>query len=146
MKDRRGFLKDVALIGGAAMAAGSLTETLLSAQGAAPAGGANWRQQVGLELFTVRNMLPKDYEGTLAKIAAIGYKEIEPADPYNNHMDPKAYRAMLDKHGLTMPSTHSGATEGPGLEKELEGFQIMGLKYISISSMTWLMVSNEVHA
>ena len=41
---------------------------------------------------------------------------------------------MLDRLGLSMPSTHSGATEGPDLEKQLEGFQIMGIKYAEISA------------
>ena len=31
-----------------------------------------------------------------------------------------------------MPSTHSGAVDGPGLEKQLEGFQIMGIKYTEV--------------
>src|SRR4051812_42197994 len=90
-----------------------------------------WKQQIGLELYTVRDVLPKDYEGVLAKVAEIGYKEVEPADPYNN-MEPKQYRALLDRYGLTMPSTHSGATDGPNLEKQLEGFQIMGIKYTEV--------------
>jgi sugar phosphate isomerase/epimerase len=90
-----------------------------------------WKNKIGLELYTVRDLLPADYEGVLAKVAAMGYKEVEPADPYNN-MQPKQYRALLDKYGLTMPSTHSGATAGPDLEKQLEGFQIMGLKYTEI--------------
>ena len=75
-----------------------------------------------------------DFEGVLAKVAAIGYKEIEPSNGYNN-MSPKAFRAMLDRLGLTMPSTHSGAMgTGPDLEKQLEGFQVMGIKYAEISS------------
>ncbi len=41
---------------------------------------------------------------------------------------------MLDRLGLSMPSTHSGATEGPDLEKTLEGYQIMGIKYVEISA------------
>ena len=54
--------------------------------------------------------MPNDYEGTLAKVAGIGYKEVEAFDPYNN-MEPKQYRALLDRYGLTMPSTHSGAID-----------------------------------
>lgn len=42
---------------------------------------------------------------------------------------------MLDRHGLSAPSTHSaGATEGPDMEKQLEGLQIMGIKYAGISA------------
>jgi sugar phosphate isomerase/epimerase len=66
-----------------------------------------------------------DFEGVLARVAAIGYKEIEPANGYNN-MSPARFRAMLDRLGLTMPSTHSGASgTGIELEKQLEGFQRM---------------------
>jgi sugar phosphate isomerase/epimerase len=91
----------------------------------------NWKNQIGIELFTVRNLLTKDYDGTLAKLAAMGYKEVEPADPYNN-MKPAEYKAMLDRHGLKMYSTHAAATDGPDLEKELEGHQLMGIKYSDI--------------
>jgi len=120
MTHRRSFIQHLAV------SAGALTLTDLMAQT-----GPDWKKQMGLELYTVRDILPKDYEGTLAKVAEIGYKEVEPADPYNN-LDPKQYRALLDRYGLTMPSTHSGATDGPNLEKQLEGFQIMGIKYTEV--------------
>ena len=42
---------------------------------------------------TVRDRLTTDYEGTLAKVAEIGYTEVEPTS-YNN-MSPKDFRAML---------------------------------------------------
>jgi sugar phosphate isomerase/epimerase len=93
----------------------------------------DWKEHIGLELFTVRDLLRKDYDGTLAKLAQIGYKEVEPADPYNN-LEPAAYKALLDKYGLKMFSTHAGATEGPDLEKQLEGFQLMGIKYTEVRS------------
>jgi sugar phosphate isomerase/epimerase len=82
-------------------------------------------------IYTVRDLTAKDYEGTVAKVAEIGYKEVEAATDYAN-LEPKQFRAMLDRYGLTMPSTHVGATEGPDLEKQLEGFQIMGIRYTEI--------------
>src|SRR5512140_1914774 len=103
MIDRRTFFQGLA-------AAGALSLSDLMAQTT-----PDWKKQIGLELYTVRDLLPKDYEGILAKVAEIGYKEVEPADPYNN-MAPKQYRALLDKYRLTMPSTHSGAVDGPELE------------------------------
>jgi len=120
MTHRRSFLKQLAATAGAA------TLSDLMAQS-----GPDWKKQIGLELYTVRDILPKDYEGTLARVAEIGYKEVEPADPYNK-LEPKQYRALLDRYGLSMPSTHSGAVDGPDLEKQLEGFQIMGLKYTEV--------------
>ena len=104
----------------------------MAAASAAKAAVPDWKKQIGLEMYTVRDLTPKDYEGTLAKVADIGYKEIEPASANYGGMEPKQFRAMLDRYGVTMPSTHIGATAGPGLEKELEGFQIMGLKYTEV--------------
>src|SRR5581483_8694159 len=82
-----------------------------------------------LELYTVRDAMQTDYEGVLAKIASFGYKEVEPASGYNN-LSPKEFCAMLDRYGLTAPSTHSGLPPGDTIEARLEGGQIMGFKYI----------------
>ena len=123
-RNRRDFLKDVAL-GGACLATGSASA--LAAGKISP----QWKNQIGLELYTVRDLLQKDYEGTLAKVAAIGYKEVEPADPYNN-LPPEQYKALLAKYHFKMFSTHADATDGPGLEKELQGQALMGLKYTAV--------------
>jgi hypothetical protein len=47
--------------------------------------------------------MASDFEGTIAKVAAIGYAEIEPTS-YNN-MSPREFRAMLDRYKLMMAST-----------------------------------------
>jgi sugar phosphate isomerase/epimerase len=120
--DRRSFLKGAALAGSIALAAGTMQESLAQA---AP----DWKNQIGLELYTVRDAMQKDYEGVLQKIASFGYKEVEPASGYNN-MSPKDWRAMLDRYGLSAPSTHSGLPPGDTVEARLEGGQVMGFKYI----------------
>jgi len=61
-------------------------------------------KKVGLQLYTLREEMPKDFEGTIAKVGATGYKELEFAG-YFNH-SPKEVRAIVDKNGLTAPSTH----------------------------------------
>src|SRR5580693_8546200 len=137
-KSRRTFLKEVAAYSGGIAIAGYATgfgESLAFAGKAADVSTAKWAKQVGLELFTVRDVMtdPKSYVATLEQVAAIGYKEVEPAGGYAG-LSPKDFRAVLDRLGLSMPSTHSGATEGPDLEKTLEGYQIMGIKYVEISA------------
>ena len=133
---RRSFLK------GVAAAAGTLALTskagdlfALPVPRAAPGTGtaSSWSDQIGLELYTVRDLTAKDYVGTLERVAQIGYKEVEPAGGYGN-MSPKQFRALLDRLGLRMPSTHSGVTVGPDaeVEKQLADFQIMGLEYVSL--------------
>ena len=121
-RNRREFLKNMAVFGSAALAAGTLRD-------ARAQGTPDWTKQIGLELFTVRDAMQTDYEGVLAKVASFGYKEVEPASGYND-MQPKEFRAMLDRYGLSMPSTHSGLPPGTDVEARLEGGQVMGLKYI----------------
>src|SRR5215510_1751890 len=60
--------------------------------------------RLGLQLYTVRDQMGKDFEGTLAKVAAAGYREVEFAG-YFDH-SPKDVRAILDRHRLTAPSAH----------------------------------------
>ncbi len=124
--DRRAFLKEMAVFSGAAVL-GARPGNLMAQV------ATKWKKQIGIELYTVGALLRKDYEGTLAKLAEMGYTEVEPADPYNN-MAPKDYKALLKKYGLKMYSTHSGAKDGPDLEKQLEGQALMGIKYTDVSA------------
>jgi sugar phosphate isomerase/epimerase len=134
--DRREFLKGVALVAGGLALTGGVERAFASTlslgvpQQPAP---TNWAGQIGLELWTVRDVIAKDYVGTLEKVAKIGYKEIEPAGGYAS-MAPKQFRALLDRLGLKMPSTHSGVTVGTDaeMEKQLAGFRVMGIQYSSL--------------
>lgn len=62
---------------------------------------------IGLQLYTVRGALKADFEGTIEKIAAAGYKEIEFAGDYGGR-SPNAIRALLGNNGLAAPSAHIG--------------------------------------
>ena len=119
---RRSFLKQLAASAAA----------LPFAMDRVEAARLGWTKQVGLELYTVRDLTPKDFEGTVAKVAGIGYKEVEPASQSYGGLEPKEFRALLDRYGLTMPSTHIGAQDGPDLEQQLEGFQTMGIRYTEV--------------
>lgn len=119
MNNRREFLKAAA---GATLTAGWAMAGV----------DKKWAKQIGLQLYTARTVMkPDTYESVLAKLASFGYTVVEPADPYNK-MAPAEYKAMLDRHGLKMYSTHAGVTEGPELEKELEGQALMGIRYTSV--------------
>lgn len=62
--------------------------------------------KVGVQLYSVRDAMKTDFSGTIAKVASIGYKEVEFAG-YFNH-SPSDVRAILDKNGLAAPSCHVG--------------------------------------
>jgi sugar phosphate isomerase/epimerase len=59
---------------------------------------------IGIQLYTVRRDLQRDVEGTLARVAEIGFREVEFAGfPQGSGA---SLRAMLDRHRLTAPSGH----------------------------------------
>jgi sugar phosphate isomerase/epimerase len=120
---RRDFFKRIAGTGGTILGVGNLRGMLAQSS-------PDWRKQIGLELYTVRELLAKDFEGTFAKVAEIGYREVEPVG-YGG-LDPKAFRALLDRYKLSAPSTHTTADEGPDLEKQLAGHQLMGFRYTQL--------------
>jgi sugar phosphate isomerase/epimerase len=61
-------------------------------------------KKIGLQLYTVRDLMKADLPGTLAKVASIGYKEVEFAGYFGR--TPAEIRALLRKNGLTSPSSH----------------------------------------
>jgi sugar phosphate isomerase/epimerase len=60
--------------------------------------------RIGLQLYTVRHELQRDFDGTIARVAATGYREVEFAGYFEKA--PRALRALLDHHGLSAPSAH----------------------------------------
>lgn len=73
-------------------------------------------ERLGLQLYTVRAEMAKDFEGTLAKVAAAGYREVEFAGYFDKN--PKDVRTILDRHKLTAPSAH---IDYPTVESKLDG-------------------------
>ena len=64
----------------------------------------SWRP--GLQLYTVRDALAADIDGTLKTVAAIGYREVELAGLPG--VTAEAMHASLKRHGLDAPSMHAG--------------------------------------
>lgn len=106
---RRDFVRGVA---GALASAGLLPACARGAayaadrQAADPRSGTLARKlgPIGVQLYSVRGLLDRDVEGTLAALAEIGYREVEFAGLHGKSA--KEVRAMLDRHGLVSPSSH----------------------------------------
>src|SRR5947209_3797589 len=94
MMNRRTFLEKAATVTAATLLANKL----------AWSAAEHKIDKLGVQLYTVRDLMKADFEGTLAKVAGIGYKEVEFAG-YFNH-SPKDVRAILDRLGLTSPAPH----------------------------------------
>jgi sugar phosphate isomerase/epimerase len=86
-------------------------------------------EKLGVQLYTVRDQMKADFDGTIAKVAAIGYKEVEFAG-YFDHT-PQQVRAVLDHNGLTSPSCHvEYAVLGDKWPSVIESSKIIGQSYI----------------
>jgi len=59
---------------------------------------------LGLQLYSVRDLLPKDYQGTLKEVGALGFREVESAG-YFNHSAAEVKQAM-DNAKLKLVSAH----------------------------------------
>lgn len=60
----------------------------------------------GLQLYSLRDMTENDFEGALSAAAELGYSSIEFAGFFDHSA--AEVRAMLDRYGLTVSSTHTG--------------------------------------
>jgi sugar phosphate isomerase/epimerase len=92
--NRRTFLETAATVSAA---------TLLTSK-MGWAAGDHKIDKVGLQLYTVRDLMKNDFDGTIAKVAQIGYKEVEFAGYFGRTA--QQVRAACDKNGLSAVSTH----------------------------------------
>jgi sugar phosphate isomerase/epimerase len=110
--------------------AGAVSGLCLNKLGVASAAGSV--KKVGLQLYTVRREMEKDVEGTLAKVASIGYKEVEFAGYFNR--TPEQIKTILKNNGLQAPSVHTTLNVINGSwQKTLEVTQAIGHKYLILA-------------
>ncbi len=108
---------------------GTMTAATLLTRRLAFAADDHKIDKIGLQLYTVRDLMKRDFDGTLAKVAAIGYKEVEFAG-YFDH-SPKDVRAAVDRRGLTAPSAHIDYKSlGEKFPEVIEAAKVVGHEYL----------------
>ncbi|MFY0254055.1 sugar phosphate isomerase/epimerase family protein [Chitinophaga sp. 30R24] len=136
---RRDFLRQTGLITAAMMLPGSLS---------AFTAGRALPKKIGLQLYTLRDQLAKDPKGTIAKVAGIGYQEVETFYGYQGANDkglfwgltPKALSALLQQYQLTTPSGHyqlndylvRGNGNAAALQPQIELAAALGQQYFIV--------------
>jgi sugar phosphate isomerase/epimerase len=89
------------------------------------------RDQIAIQLYTLRNEASNDLHGTLQRLAQIGYKDVELAGMYG--YSAAQFRAMLDDAQLRAVSAHIPIGEfEERLDKVVEDGQTLGLDWIVI--------------
>jgi len=103
--NRRQFISRSAAV----LAAGSIAnQNLLAGMAAAPNKG-----RIGIQLYSIRNDLPKDFEGSLKKLSEIGYSQVEPygfnGDKFLGRITMKDLSTLVGDMGMTISGTHAGS-------------------------------------
>src|SRR6266403_3269007 len=93
---------------------------------------------VGLELYSVRNALKQDLEGTVRAVAQMGYQCVEFYAPYFDWTEPqtKEMKKLLDDLGVRCFSTHNSSSyfTAENLKRARDMNLILGAKYVVMSS------------
>lgn len=131
MNTRRKFIKQSSLLIAATALAPSFACSLSKSKG-----------NVGLQLYSLRDIIAKDVKGIIAKVAAIGYKEVETYG-YNLKdkfwgLDAKTFHQLLNENGLKAPSGHYemdgfiAGTNADELKTYIEAANILGSEYVVV--------------
>jgi len=90
--------------------------------------------RIGLQLYTVRDALARAFEGTLARVAAIGYRQVEFAGYFNR--SPRQVRAAVAAVGLEAPSAHIGMPDvRERWQETLAAAHVVGHRYLVVASL-----------
>ena len=130
--------------------------------------------RIGIQLYSLIGLLNEDFKGTIAKLADLGYKELEFAGPYEFSADsvkegsilkrmfgfdksgyyqysPTDLRKLLDDHGLTAPSIHVAIdTLREKFDEVVEAAHVVGHEYLTIPMLRyatldeWKSVAHEM--
>ena len=119
MPTRRQFLATSA----AALAAATLSRRALANPLGLP---------LGLQLYSVRELLAKDYDGTLKQLAALGFREVESAGFFGK--TPDQVKASMSAAGISLVSAHHPFTEWDKSADEIIDYSHqLGIQYIICS-------------
>jgi sugar phosphate isomerase/epimerase len=112
--------------------------SLLTAAAASPLlRSAGKRIPIGLELYSVRSFLEKDLEGSIRKVAEIGYQTVEIYSYFNwTPEKAKEIRKLLDDLKISCVSTHNSldSFKPEGIQKAIDLNGILGSRFVILAS------------
>lgn len=132
MNTRRDFIKQTGIAAAATLLLPSFVNANVNAK----------TKIVGLQLYTLREQLPVDVRGVMAKVAQAGYKEVETFgySVENKYwgLSPMSFKNLLIENGLKAPSGHYGMdkfiTDGNAdeLKTYIEAANAIGSDYVTV--------------
>jgi len=111
---------------------------------------------IGLELYSVREALKQDLEGTVRAVAQIGYQCVEFYSPYFDwtEQQAKSMRKLMDDLGMRCYSTHNGEQHfgKDNISHARDLNVILGTKYMVMASSSpkpgidgWKAIADELN-
>ena len=89
-------------------------------------------KRIGVQLYTVRKELEKDFDGTLRRIAEIGFQEVEFASLFGRN--PQDVRRLVEKLGMKAVGSHiNWKTFKENPESAIEETKALGAKYMILA-------------
>lgn len=89
---------------------------------------------IALQLYSVRDDMSKDFEGTLKKVKELGYDGVEFAGLYGN--SPEKVKELCDKVGLTPISAHVPFVDMINNPDIIKDYKKIGCDYVVIPYLT----------
>lgn len=89
---------------------------------------------IGIQLYSVRENLALDFEGTVTKIAEMGYTGVEPAG-FPEGVSPAQAKVLFDDLGLTVTSAHQNLPLGQDQQKILDVLGAIDCPHVVSPSM-----------
>lgn len=80
---------------------------------------------ISVQLYSVREQAEKDFVGVLKRVAAIGYKGVEPAGLFN--LKPKEFRKIVEDLGMVISSSHGPWAKPDNLQEVVDTCNTLGL-------------------
>jgi sugar phosphate isomerase/epimerase len=91
---------------------------------------------ISVQLYTLRDLMKQDFDGTLRQVAELGYPAVEFAGFGPHGSKPKELRAFMDELGITCSGSHEGFG---GVKKSPEGraefIKTLGGKHLTVPSL-----------
>ena len=124
-QDRRNFLKFTGAVGTGLVLNSLGSSSLFAAETAKPL------THFGIQLYTLRDVIPGDPKGVLKQLASFGYNQIESYEGANGMfwgMGHTGFKNYMDELGMKIVSSHCDITKD--FEKKAAEAAEIGMKYL----------------
>lgn len=125
----------------------------------AMAGNKAKNKEVYLQLFSIRDDIKKDFEGTIAKVAEIGYAGVEAANYADGKfygLSPENFKKAIESTGMKVVSSHINKRLNANIadtdwdevwawwDVAIQAHKAAGIKYLVVPWMPRLKTSTEL--